>query len=142
MYFTGNAHFNRSMRSFCKKHSYTLSDHGLCRCLCSAAPRSLAGGDDEFGEGPRPYVDTKKLVGASAVLFTEEEVFRALNLEYRAPHQREVVYEYEAREIMDGSGGACGDGGDAKESKHKHRHESDREEGDDDDDDDDDGGGI
>lgn len=70
LYFTGSDHFNRSMRLFAKKKGYALDDHGLY-----PAQRS------------RKEIIWK---GQSAACFTEEEVFRALGVEYKAPHEREI----------------------------------------------------
>ena len=70
LYFTGSDYFNRSMRLFAEKKGYTLSDHGLV---------------------PTGKVKkTKVSKGMTVPCQTEEEVFKALGLPYRAPSEREL----------------------------------------------------
>ena len=70
LYFTGSDYFNRSMRLFAEKKGYTLSDHGL-------APVQKIGG-------------SKITKGMSIPCHTEEEVFKALGIPYKAPAQRDL----------------------------------------------------
>ena len=70
MYFTGSAHFNRSLRAFCKRAGLTLSDAGLALCK---------------REGGR-----KVKVWESVVCEREEDVFDALGIEYVRPECRDV----------------------------------------------------
>ncbi len=70
LYFTGSDHFNRSMRLFARKKGLSLSDHGL-----------------------QPVIrvnNTSVWEGETVVAFTEEDVFRALKLEYKKPEQRDI----------------------------------------------------
>ncbi|KAL4432102.1 hypothetical protein ABPG74_014356 [Tetrahymena malaccensis] len=71
LYFTGSDYFNRSMRLFARKKGYSLSDHGLY-----AVNR----------------IDNKTKITSSLAIpcYTEEEVFAALNLEYKPPYMRSV----------------------------------------------------
>lgn len=62
LYFTGNAYFNRSMRLFAKKKKMHLSDKELS------------------------YRNTGKKIECK----TEEDIFKALGITYKAPHEREV----------------------------------------------------
>lgn len=70
LYFTGSAHFNRSMRHYAKAKGYSLSDHGLVHAVKVGANNVVRG--------------TENLVPAA----TEEEIFAALGLEYIAPTDR------------------------------------------------------
>ncbi|KRX08433.1 DNA polymerase lambda, fingers domain [Pseudocohnilembus persalinus] len=70
LYFTGSDFFNRSMRLFARKKGYTLSDHGM-----SIAKR----------------VKNEKIwQGDNIACFTEEDVFKVLNLPYKKPEERNV----------------------------------------------------
>jgi len=70
VHFTGNDFFNRSMRLFARKKGLTLSDHGL---------------------HPSVRKKQEKLwVGQNIPCYTEEEVFKALGIQYRPPTEREV----------------------------------------------------
>lgn len=71
LYFTGSDYFNRSMRLFARKKGYSLSDHGLY-----AVNR----------------IDNKNKITAPLAIpcYTEEEVFAALNLEFKPPAMRSV----------------------------------------------------
>ncbi|KAM8806117.1 DNA polymerase lambda [Eudromia elegans] len=71
LYFTGSAHFNRSMRALAKTKGMSLSEHSLC----SAVPRGPGG----------------IKVGAGRVLPTptERDVFVQLGLPYREPCERD-----------------------------------------------------
>lgn len=66
LYFTGSDHFNRSMRHYAKtRKAFSLSDRGLF-----------------------PLLDGSNKGSTSVVCRTEKEIFRALDLEYRTPHER------------------------------------------------------
>ena len=71
LYFTGSAHFNRSMREFCKKSGLTLSDAGLALTY-----------RDEGGHKAKTL--------ASIRADTEEDVFEALGIEYVGVTYRDV----------------------------------------------------
>lgn len=66
-------YFNRSMRYFAKRCDASLSDRGLCKV-------ARAGG-------------SKLWSGKSVPAATEEDIFRALELDYREPWQREVAID-------------------------------------------------
>jgi len=70
MYFTGSAHFNRSLRHLCKKHHMSLNEHALK----SGVVRK---GSEKLYEGA--VISTP----------TERSVFEALNLPYRPPEERD-----------------------------------------------------
>jgi DNA polymerase/3'-5' exonuclease PolX len=67
LYFTGSAHFNRSMRYYAKTLGYSLSDKGIYPCT-------------RFGK--------QTVKGKSILCRTEQEVFEVLGLEYRRPQDR------------------------------------------------------
>ena len=69
LYFTGSDWFNRSMRSWCTKIGWTLSDKGLRKAF--------------RGRGA-----VKVFSGASLVCDTEQEIFEKLGLEYVDPRLR------------------------------------------------------
>merc|ERR1712070_27359 len=69
LYFTGSDHFNRSMRWYAHRRGLTLSDHGLSECLRQGYVEKIA--------------QTRSLV-----CHTEEAIFEALGLEWRAPTER------------------------------------------------------
>lgn len=70
LYFTGSDYFNRSMRLFARKKGYTLSDHGLYPAYRNK--------------------QEKVWKGENIPCYSEEDVFKALGLQYRAPNEREV----------------------------------------------------
>jgi DNA polymerase lambda len=67
LYFTGSGHFNRSMRLWARRHGFSLSEHSLVRRFAN----------DLKGD---PILGIK----------TEKDIFDALGLEYKAPHERDV----------------------------------------------------
>jgi DNA polymerase lambda len=70
LYFTGSAYFNRSMRLFAAKIGYNLSDLGLHKV-------------DGYRKNKVPtgkFVDCK----------TEDDIFLALGLDYKAPNERDI----------------------------------------------------
>ena len=71
LYFTGSAHFNRSMRLFAQKKGYSLSDYGLFPVLRDGANDKIA-------------------ASHGIPCSTEEEVFEALHLPYKSPGERDV----------------------------------------------------
>ncbi|KAL7845584.1 hypothetical protein AOLI_G00237760 [Acnodon oligacanthus] len=70
LYFTGSAHFNRSMRALAKTKNMSLSEHSL-NC------------DVVRNRG------VKVLPGKPLRTLTEDEVFQHLGIPYRAPHERD-----------------------------------------------------
>ena len=66
LYFTGSGYFNRSMRLWARRHRYQLSDKGLF-------PKY-----------------TEDLVGPCVPCKTEKDIFDALGLDYKEPHERTV----------------------------------------------------
>lgn len=72
LYFTGSDHHNRSMRAFVDLCGWTLSDRGLCK-----AQRDPASGE---------LVDRSPSIDAGS----EADVFAAIGLPYRAPHERDT----------------------------------------------------
>jgi DNA polymerase/3'-5' exonuclease PolX len=70
LYFTGSAYFNRSMRLFAGKIGYTLSDLGLQKV--------------------HGYRKNKVPTGTSIPCKDEEEIFKALGLDYKAPNERDI----------------------------------------------------
>ena len=70
LYFTGSDYFNRSMRLLAKKNGMSLSEHSLNKGV-------IHKGSEKIFEGtPLP-------------VFTENDVFDYLGLEYREPHERD-----------------------------------------------------
>jgi DNA polymerase lambda len=70
LYFTGSDHFNRSMRLFAHKMGLSLSDKALSHVI---------------------RVSNKKVCeGEKIRCRTERDIFTALNLEYKEPHERNV----------------------------------------------------
>ncbi|KAH9510309.1 hypothetical protein Btru_042723 [Bulinus truncatus] len=70
VYFTGSAHFNRSLRHLCKTQNMSLNEHALKIGV-------VRKGKEKIYEGtvvPTP---------------TEESVFEALNIPYRTPEERD-----------------------------------------------------
>ena len=75
MYFTGDSHFNRSMRAFAKQAGLSLSDGGLAVC-----ERKKIGGK------------VKKIqVGYSVLCDTEEEIFKFFQVNYVEPSKRVCI---------------------------------------------------
>ncbi|CAH1258127.1 POLB [Branchiostoma lanceolatum] len=70
MYFTGSAHFNRSMRALAIKKGMSLSEHSLNTGVIRKGKEKI------FGGTPLPC-------------HTEEDVFKHLGLDYRPPHERD-----------------------------------------------------
>lgn len=70
MYFTGSAHFNRSMRALAKTKSMSLSEHSLNRGVVRRGNLKVHGGT------PLPTL-------------TEKDVFSLLGIPYREPHERD-----------------------------------------------------
>ena len=66
LYFTGSAHFNRSMRGMAEQKGYSLSDHGIV-----------------------PVVGKTK-AGRSVPCETEEDVFKFLGMPYKQPAERDL----------------------------------------------------
>ena len=71
-YFTGSAHFNRSMRNYANKIGWSLSDKGL-----ELVARN--------GKGKKCV---KIPLGKHVECKSEEDIFNALGLEYRKPNER------------------------------------------------------
>ncbi|KAK3728087.1 hypothetical protein RRG08_022138 [Elysia crispata] len=70
VYFTGSAHFNRSLRHLCKKQNMSLNEHALKQGV-------VRKGSEKIHEGtvvPTP---------------TEESVFKVLKIPYRPPEERD-----------------------------------------------------
>ncbi|TDH15863.1 hypothetical protein EPR50_G00013490 [Perca flavescens] len=70
MYFTGSAHFNRSMRALAKTKKMSLSEHSLNK--------------DVVRQG-----SLKVYSGTSFATPTEKDVFSLLGIPYRQPHERD-----------------------------------------------------
>mmetsp|Transcript_7278 Transcript_7278/g.9709 ORF Transcript_7278/g.9709 Transcript_7278/m.9709 type:complete len:121 (+) Transcript_7278:2-364(+) len=68
LYFTGSDHFNRSMRLYAKHLGFSLTDEGLF-------PASRVQGE-------------KVWTGDSIDCRSEEEIFKALGLQYKSPNER------------------------------------------------------
>lgn len=71
LYFTGSAHFNRSMRALAKTKGMSLSEHALS----TAVVRNSQG--------------VKVAPGQMLPTPTEKDVFRLLGLPYREPAERD-----------------------------------------------------
>ncbi|KAM6443172.1 DNA polymerase lambda isoform 2-T6 [Liasis olivaceus] len=71
LYFTGSAHFNRSMRALAKTKGMSLSEHALCS--------GVVRGPDGLKTVPGIVLPTP----------TEKDVFAHLGLPYREPHERD-----------------------------------------------------
>ena len=76
LYFTGSAHFNRSMRLFARKKGFSLSDKGLHPVIAQ-----------NFGQNGK---ESDKFVGESIPCDSEKEIFEALHLPYRLPSERNI----------------------------------------------------
>lgn len=70
MYFTGSAHFNRSMRALAKTKNMSLSEHSLNKDV--VRQRSV-----------------KVHVGTPLPTVTEKDVFNLLGIPFRLPHERD-----------------------------------------------------
>ncbi|KAK7930276.1 hypothetical protein WMY93_006671 [Mugilogobius chulae] len=70
MYFTGSAHFNRSMRALAKTKQMSLSEHSLNKQVVRQGSLKVHGGT------PVPTL-------------TEKDVFNVLGIPYRQPHERD-----------------------------------------------------
>lgn len=70
MYFTGSAHFNRSMRALAKTKRMSLSEHSLNKDVVRQGSVKVHGGT------PLPTL-------------TEKDVFSLLGIPYREPHERD-----------------------------------------------------
>lgn len=70
MYFTGSAHFNRSMRALAKTKRMSLSEHSLNKDVVRQGSLKVHGGT------PLPTL-------------TEKDVFSLLDIPYRDPHERD-----------------------------------------------------
>ena len=62
LYFTGSAYFNRSLRLFAKKKGYHLSDKEL----------------------------SNRFTGVKIICNSEEDIFKALDLKYQTPEERDI----------------------------------------------------
>lgn len=71
LYFTGSAHFNRSMRALAKTKGMSLSEHALSTAVVRNAQGHKVGSGQVL---PTP---------------TEKDVFRFLGLPYREPAERD-----------------------------------------------------
>uniref|UniRef100_A0A8C6Y272 DNA polymerase lambda n=1 Tax=Naja naja TaxID=35670 RepID=A0A8C6Y272_NAJNA len=71
LYFTGSAHFNRSMRALARTKGMSLSEHALCS--------GVARGPGGLKTGPGMVLSTP----------TEKDVFVHLGLPYREPYERD-----------------------------------------------------
>ncbi|XP_020498481.1 DNA polymerase lambda [Labrus bergylta] len=70
MYFTGSAHFNRSMRAMAKTKNMSLSEHSLNKDVVRQGSLKVHGGSP---------LSTQ----------TEKDVFSLLGIPYRQPHERD-----------------------------------------------------
>ncbi|XP_022611420.1 DNA polymerase lambda [Seriola dumerili] len=70
MYFTGSAHFNRSMRALAKTKNMSLSEHSLNQAVVRQGNFKVYG-------------------GIPLATLREEDVFSLLGIPYRKPHERD-----------------------------------------------------
>ncbi|XP_056227300.1 DNA polymerase lambda [Seriola aureovittata] len=70
MYFTGSAHFNRSMRALAKTKNMSLSEHSLNEAVVRQGNLKVYG-------------------GTPLTTLREEDVFSLLGVPYRKPHERD-----------------------------------------------------
>ncbi|XP_070683685.1 DNA polymerase lambda [Pempheris klunzingeri] len=70
MYFTGSAHFNRSMRAMAKTKNMSLSEHSLNKDVVRQGSLKVYG-------------------GTAFTTQTEKDVFSLLDIPYRQPHERD-----------------------------------------------------
>ena len=82
LYFTGNDHFNRSMRHWCKNNGWSLSDKGLQQVLIRKN-------------------NEKIVVSESVTCKTEEEIFEKCGLPYYKPSERNVWEDFSVNNITD-----------------------------------------
>ena len=76
MYFTGSAHFNRSMRLLATKMGMSLSEHALKSNIVRRDSGCSSVRKEKLNNGLVLYTPT------------EESVFEHLGLPYRQPHER------------------------------------------------------
>ncbi len=87
LYFTGSAHFNRSMRALAKTKQMSLSEHSL---NCAVVRQH----------------GVKLVAGTALHTPTEKDVFKHLGIPYREPHERDwwqgyfhiTLYDYALHE--------------------------------------------
>lgn len=72
LYFTGNDYFNRSMRYYAHKNGFTLSDRALRKVIRVSNKR------------------VKGTEGKPILCKTEADIFKAMGLDYKEPHEREI----------------------------------------------------
>ncbi|CAF0717193.1 unnamed protein product [Brachionus calyciflorus] len=70
LYFTGSAHFNRSMRHLAAKLGLSLSEKSLNKNVIRKGKEKIN-------------------VGEKIITNTEEDIFRILNIPYRMPEERD-----------------------------------------------------
>jgi DNA polymerase lambda len=70
LYFTGSAHFNRSMRLLARRMGMSLSEHSLNKNVIRKGTEKLNNGE-------------------KLNMLTEECIFKCLNLTYRSPEERD-----------------------------------------------------
>lgn len=70
MYFTGSAHFNRSMRALAKTKHMSLSEHSLNQNVVRQGSVKVHG-------------------GTALTTSTEKDVFGLLGIPFREPHERD-----------------------------------------------------
>lgn len=73
LHFTGNDHFNRSIRHYCRMHNMSLSDAGLFP--------ALRRGREGIAKGNKSLLEAK----------SEQDIFKALGLPYKSPCERNEV---------------------------------------------------
>ena len=91
LHFSAGQLFNRKLRYYAKRYysrakghySYSLSDHGL-------VPVLVYKGKSRKEDGS--YNDNKEKIGRSEPCATEADIFRFLDLPYRAPTERSTWY--------------------------------------------------
>ena len=80
--FTGSAHFNRSMRFYARKEKdMQLSDQGLWNLK-----KDDSGHNKVTVSAYHP--NDRRVKGSPIVCHTEEDIFKALGLPYKAPNER------------------------------------------------------
>ena len=80
LYFTGSDYYNRSLRNFCNRSGWTLSDHGLCRVEARRNEKKANGKWD------RSVVAQ----GCSVRCANEADVLRAIGAPWLTPAEREM----------------------------------------------------
>ena len=78
LYFTGSAHFNRSMRLWARRNNYSLSE------------RSLVYRFTEPKRAGNPQSPNGEFKGEPLFLNSEREIFDALKLDYKSPSERNI----------------------------------------------------